>query len=351
MRPGERNVLFPLKFCCLLFWCHFYMISIEKNKTKTKKNFSTNVITWDFWLDLHLLHISWIQRENAAAQWRRSRSLLSRDFVSLPGWISEAIFTSPNFRAKKFYIIKWLFCVISTQTVKEISLWEQRVESRPPTPAYERAKRRRLGHDGSRQKSIQLWTCEPSDRVEDSAGWLHANFPRVQLPACPTSGRPSQHSFTSAGEVSSSFPSQKHEHDGCFGPPRFFFSPCGFFQSCLVHLAALLWSFLQLPSVHCAVFSHRVILLDVSFISCSNVPVCLSVGLNRFGNETEISGQNQNYIWKAEWSLSCVHDASGWQLLQEDFNRSLFFSSIRGLKSEKCRLAVFTNHSTTHHYL
>lgn len=28
-----------------------------------------------------------------------------------------------------------------------------------------------------------------------------------------------------------------------------------------------------------------------------------------------------------------------------------FFSSIRGLKSEKCRLAVFTHHSTTHHYL
>lgn len=136
----------------------------QLRKTKQNKNFSTDVRTWDFWHD----HISWIQRENAAAKWCY--------------WVAEAIFTFPNFRAKKFYIIKWLFCVISTQAVREISLWEQWAESRPPTPAHERAKRRRLGHGYEHVSQATVLRTRPDGYMQI---FLESNFPRAQPRAGP----------------------------------------------------------------------------------------------------------------------------------------------------------------------
>lgn len=170
----------------------------------------------------------------------------------------------------------------------------------------------------------------------------------------PNLERPSQHSFTSAGEVTSSFPSQNHEHDGCFGPPSLFFSLSVAFSRVASSTSPLSSdlssSYLPstAPSLATASFSSmaRLLAAQTSPSVSLSVSLSVSVGLNRFGNLTEISGQNQNYIWKP--SEVCHVSA---MLRVGSCSRRIFteacllFSSIRGLKNDKCRLAVSTHHS------
>lgn len=118
-----------------------------------------------------------------------------------------------------FYMNLWsLF-----RSVTEITTRQQRAESGPPTTAHEQVNRL-CTHQFCR------WTCEISDRDEVSSWTATCKFSRSPTSRVPNLKRPSQHTDTSAGEVTGSFPSQNHEHDGCFWRPRlFFFSLCGFF--------------------------------------------------------------------------------------------------------------------------
>lgn len=210
------------------------------------------------------------------------------------------------------------------QTAKEICLWQQRVERGPPSPAYEQSKRRHLV-----DSITNMW----AKRLCWGLGRTKSNFPRVQPRTGPLSA-------ASHLPVRSAVASHRRHMSMMDALGR-----RGFFSLSVV-FSRVAASTSPLPSDLSSSYlpSTAPSLATASFSSTSHLLAAQtspSVSmLDLIGNITEVSGQNQNYIWKAERSLSCVHDASGWQLLPEDFNRSLFFSFIRGLKSEKCWLAV-----------